>query len=111
MEMTCPIALNSAAFTGNCMIVTRWGFVQIYNDTNDIQPSSEFYIYDYRIVPAGKHTSAAALTTNLAVRQHQTFAPLKGLVAKYAITFQDQETKHNFERLVEEFKQTHAPQT
>ena len=113
MEMTCPVARNSACFTGNCMIVTRWGFVQIYKDTNDIQPSSEFYIYDYRIVPAAQQTAADAdaLTTNLAVRQHQTFAPLKGLVANYAITFQDQETKLNFERLVEEFKQTHAPQT
>lgn len=105
MEMTCPIALNTTSFTGNCMIVTRWGFVQIYKDSNDMQPSSEFYIYDYRIV------SSDDLTTKLAVRQHQTFAPLKGLVANYDITFEDDETKQNFERLVEEFKQTHAPQT
>ena len=104
MELTCNIALDGGP-TDMVMIVTRWGFVQIYKDRNDMQPSNEFYIYDYRI------TGRVGPTITLTVRQHQTFAPLTGLTPDYSITFEDDADEDKFEALVGDFQQTHAPQT
>lgn len=114
MEMTANIKLNNQGSFIMYMIVTRWGFVQIYKDRDDITPNAEFYVYDYKI-EQGKGGKLGMiddeLTTRLSIRQHQTFAPLRGLTPNYLIVFQDQDTKLKFEDLVGEFQVTHAPQT
>ena len=107
MEMTANIRLNNQISSDMYMIVTRWGFVQIYKNRDDITPNAEFYVYDYKVV----NTINDQLTTKLMIRQHQTFAPLRGLVSNYVILFQDVDTKDKFEDLVGQFQSTHAPQT
>ena len=117
IEMTASVKVNNQSMSGMAMkmIVTRWGFVQIYNFRNDIEPQAEFYVYDYQIEPdylhKFGHAMDAELTTRLIVRQHQTWAPLEGLTMHYDICFEEEETKKKFEKLVGEFQATHAPQT
>ena len=117
IEMTASVKVNNQSMSGMAMkmIVTRWGFVQIYNFRNDIEPQAEFYVYDYQIEPdylhKFGHAMDAELTTRLIVRQHQTWAPLEGLTMHYDICFEEEETKRKFEKLVGEFQATHAPQT
>eukprot|EP01083_Nonionella_stella_P080758 222046_1 len=112
MEMTANIRLGSQSSLEMFMIVTRWGFVQIYKDSNDIQPNCEFYLYDYKVnIPNQMSLMDDELTTRLSVRQHQTFAPLRGLTPNYVITFQELEAKNTFDGLITEFQATHAPQT
>lgn len=110
MEMTANVAVNNQI--KSWMIVTRWGFVQIYNSQTDIQPQSEFYVYDYQIDEDGmSQMMESELMTRLIVRQHQTWAPLQGLTMHYDIVFDDAQKKEKFDHLVGEFQATHAPQT
>lgn len=118
MEMTANVSLNNQISSSQMyMIVTRWGFVQIYNNKDDITPNAEFYVYDYKVDKPTRTSNNFSprmndeLSTRLIIRQHQTFAPLKGLISSYLITFQDCKTKDKFEHLVGEFQSTHAPQT
>ena len=114
MEMTANVRLNNQLSSEMYMIVTRWGFVQIYKNRDDITPNAEFYVYDYKVDKPRNDNFGRMddeLRTKLVIRQHQTFAPLRGLVSNYVISFEDVETKNKFEDLVGEFQSTHAPQT
>lgn len=108
LEMSAMVKLNGATMK---MVVTRWGFVQIYNDNDDMEPVAEFYVYDYCIDQEFPNENKKEMSTRLSVRQHQTWAPLAGLTMHYDIAFHDLNGKTKFEHLVGEFQATHAPQT
>ena len=107
MEMSANVSIKT--FGDNMfLIVTRWGFVQIYQNQKALSPKIEFYIYDYDII---KDDNNDELITKLYVRHHRSFAPQENIPNGFIIRFENNEAKIQFEKLMNEFQQTHAPQT
>lgn len=113
MEMNCEIRINGISGSSPMyMIVTRWGFVQIFETLEEIMPVCQFYIYDYEIVQHGANRgNLDGLLLRLQVRQHRTFAPLKGIAHNYNLMFSEKSDLEKFIEVMNEFQQTQAPQT
>lgn len=112
MEMSAFVDVSGVGST-LYMVVTRWGFVQMFKHKDDISAAQEFYLYDYDVDVKHTHMTDAENITQvyLCVRQHRTFAPIKNVNAKYNITFQSQEACAKFVELLKQFQASHAPQT
>lgn len=90
------------------MVVTRWGFVQFYNNVNEEGTVCEFYIYDYVTEPTPETGDFRVV---LKTRIHESFAPAPNGATTHTVKFEREESKDIFVKLVEKFQLTHGAQT